>query len=120
MTHETDLPWEELRPQILSDLRQRRALLHRVGDDLTRMLDDLNEEADATEPRQLVARSNELTFAVRKMIEIMEKFDDWNARNGGALAGNRFDADAARAAIGRRLDRLRAAGGAGELPVGAD
>jgi len=62
--------------------------------------------------RDLAGKQAELESALRRVFEAEARYHEWSERNGGP-AGGGLDLDAARDEIGRRLDRLRAAGGAG-------
>ncbi|EAR49554.1 hypothetical protein OG2516_04306 [Oceanicola granulosus HTCC2516] len=93
-------------------IHEREQLLRATGETLAEMVERLRG-GEGGDFRKMVSKAGDVEFALRKMIEIREKYDDWHAKRGGELTGNRFDADDARADIGRKLDRLRDAGGAG-------
>lgn len=61
-----------------------------------------------------VQRAMDHVFTERK------RLDEARRKRAGIVHDYAIDFDAARDEIGRRLDRLRAASGAGEVPDGAD
>ncbi|MBW7922983.1 MAG: hypothetical protein H3C51_12910 [Rubellimicrobium sp.] len=69
-------------------------------------------EGDGAALRDIVAKQAELESALKRVFEAETRYDDWMQRSSGGGDGV-LDLDAARDEIGRRLDRLRAAAGAG-------
>ncbi len=97
------------------DLRQHRAdavlLMRAVRETLANLLRQL-VAGEGGALRDIVGKQAELESALKRVFEAEMRYDDWMQRRGGAGDGE-FDLDEARNEIGRRLDRLRAAEGAG-------
>lgn len=97
------------------DLRQHRAdavlLMRAVRETLANLLRQL-VAGEGGALRDIVGKQAELESALKRVFEAEMRYDDWMQRRGGAGDGE-FDLDEARDEIGRRLDRLRAAEGAG-------
>lgn len=94
-------------------IARSRILLASVAETLA----DLLRRIRAGEPRALkglAAKHAELETALRRAEEIEGRYDAWRAARGGDVPGE-IDLDAARGEIGRRLDRLRAARGSGDV-----
>lgn len=87
-------------------------LLRAVRETLADLLRQLIEGEGSGSLRELTTKQAELESALKRVFEAEAKFHDWIERIGGTAAGT-IDLDAARAEIGRRLDRLRSLGGAG-------
>lgn len=97
------------------DIRSYRedavTLLSAVRRTLAELLRKMVEGEDIA-LRDLAAKQAELESALKRVFDAESRFHEWMQRNSGAGDGA-IDLDAARVEIGRRLDRLRDAGGTG-------
>lgn len=92
-----------------SELDQARALFHSIHDALHEMLFKI-EAGDPTRAKEAAMRLAQVQEAALRVAKLKEQFDDKHGPREGE-----FDLAAARAAIGCKLDRLRACCDAGRL-----
>lgn len=99
----SDAPWEDY----ARDVRRAEVSLHALTNVLTDLVDETKKDR-GKQAAKLPAQAAELAMALRRAMEIEEKYHAWIAHRRKTLQPGDYDLDAALAEIRRRLDQLRA------------